>query len=209
MSDNIAGTFFVNNKVGIKSEFFNKIAKELWLWCTSQNMWVSTAHIPGDSFSVRLQWSYWVEIEHSLVSKKCMFGNPILDFFASHINHQFDRYIIFLKNHSNWCLFNQMEQWILLYLSPFQLAWEGESKNLERQNKKHCSDPKMVHATFIPQPLEKRDEKHDRNTISTKNSATLGSTKDLSTTSKASPASAPGQLTKEDIVNVSLRKSAW
>ena len=57
----------------------------------------------------------------------------------------------------------------------------------------------MVHATFIPQPLEKRDEKHDRNTISTKNSATLGSTKDLSTTSKASPASAPDQLTKEDM----------
>ena len=55
MSDNIAGTFFLKNKVGIKSEFFNKIAKELWLWCTSQNMWVSAAHIPGDSFSVRLQ----------------------------------------------------------------------------------------------------------------------------------------------------------
>ena len=49
ISDNIRG--------GTKSEVCNKIAKELWVWFTSQNMWVSTAHFPGkqntdaDSFS--------------------------------------------------------------------------------------------------------------------------------------------------------------
>ena len=40
MSDNITAESYVNNKRGIKSEFCNKIAKELWVWDTSQNMWV-------------------------------------------------------------------------------------------------------------------------------------------------------------------------
>ena len=47
MSDNITAVSYVNNKGGIKSVFCNKIAKEVWVWCTSQNMWVSAAHIPG------------------------------------------------------------------------------------------------------------------------------------------------------------------
>ena len=47
MSDNITAASYINNKRGIKSEFCNKIAKELWVGCTSQNMWVSGAHIPG------------------------------------------------------------------------------------------------------------------------------------------------------------------
>ena len=37
--DNIIVISYVNNKGGIKAEFSNKIAKELWVWCTSQNMW--------------------------------------------------------------------------------------------------------------------------------------------------------------------------
>ena len=47
MPDNVTAVSYVNSKGGIKSEFHNKTAKELWVWCTSQNMWVSTAHIPG------------------------------------------------------------------------------------------------------------------------------------------------------------------
>ena len=38
MSDNIKAVFYVNNKGGIKSEFSNEIAKELWVWRISQNV---------------------------------------------------------------------------------------------------------------------------------------------------------------------------
>ena len=57
MLDNITAVSYVNNKGEIKSEFYNEIAKKLLVWRTSQNMWVSAAHIPGtqnteaDSFS--------------------------------------------------------------------------------------------------------------------------------------------------------------
>ena len=46
-SDNITAICYINNKGEIKSEFCNQTAKELRVWCTSQNMWLSTVHIPG------------------------------------------------------------------------------------------------------------------------------------------------------------------
>ena len=47
MSDNITAVSYVNNKGRSKSQFCNDIAKELWVWFTSQNIWVSAAYIPG------------------------------------------------------------------------------------------------------------------------------------------------------------------
>ena len=65
----------------------------------------------------------------------------------------------------------------------------------------------MAHTTLVPQPLEKSDKKHDDNTISKKFGTTPGSTKSSPTTSKASPTSTLDQLTTQDIINASLRKS--
>ena len=65
----------------------------------------------------------------------------------------------------------------------------------------------MTHTTLVSQPLEKSDKKHDYNTISKRFGTTPGSTKSLPTTSKALPTSTPDQLTSQDIINASLRKS--
>ena len=100
MSDNITAVSYVNNKGRIKSEFCNKIAKELWVWCTSQNMWVSAAHIPGiqnsegDSFSRNFSETIEWKLSTNLFQKiSSMFGNSTLDLFASRINYQIPRYI--------------------------------------------------------------------------------------------------------------------
>ena len=99
MSDNITVSY-VNNKGVIKSEFCNEIAKELWVCCTSQNIWISVAHIPGTqnteadifsrSFNEAIEWKLSTHLFQKILS---MFGNPTLDLFASRINHQIDRYI--------------------------------------------------------------------------------------------------------------------
>ena len=91
---------YVNNKGGIKSEFCNKVAKELWVWFTSHDIWVSAAHIPetqnteADSFSRNfneaIEWKLSTHLFQKILS---MFGNPTLDLFASRINYQIDRYI--------------------------------------------------------------------------------------------------------------------
>ena len=93
MSDNIAAVSYVNNKGGIKSEFCNKIAKELWVWCsTSQNMWISAAHFPGtqnkeaDSFSRNFNETIERKLSSHLFQKvSSMFRKPTLDLFASRI----------------------------------------------------------------------------------------------------------------------------
>ena len=65
----------------------------------------------------------------------------------------------------------------------------------------------MAHTTLVSQPLEKGSKKHDNNTVSKKFGTTPGSTKSSPTTWKASPTSTLDQLTMQDIINASLRKS--
>ena len=100
MSDNKTASSYVNNKEGIKSEFCNKIAKELWVWSTLQDMWVLGTHIPGtqnaeaDSFSRNFNETIeWRLSTHLFQNISSMFGNPTLDLLASRINYQIDRYI--------------------------------------------------------------------------------------------------------------------
>ena len=67
----------------------------------------------------------------------------------------------------------------------------------------------MTYATLVSQPLKKSNLKHKHNIISKKFSTTPSSIKNLPTLSKASSASAPDQLTTQDIINASLRKSTF
>ena len=67
--------------------------------CTSQNMWISAAHIPGtqnteaDTFSRNFnEATEWKLNTHLFQKISSIFGNPTLDLFASCINHQIDRY---------------------------------------------------------------------------------------------------------------------
>ena len=129
MPDNVTAISYVNNKGEIKSEFCNKIAKELSMWCTSQNMWVSAAHIPGtqntesDSFSRNFNEAIeWKLSTHLFQKIWSIFADPILDLFVSRINYQIDRYISWKPDRqspSSWCFFNKMEHWILFNHSPF------------------------------------------------------------------------------------------
>ena len=152
-----------------------------------------------------------MEIEHSFISKKIssIFGKPTLDLFASRINYQIDGYISWKPDSKALAIDSSSIKWNteFYYIFPPYLAREGESKNLQRQNESHCSDPKMAHTTLVPQPLEKSDKKHDYNTINKKFGTTPGSTKSAPTTSKASPTSTPDRLTTQDSIHASLRKS--
>ena len=117
MSDNITAVSYVNNKGGIKSEVCNKIAKELWGWCTLQNMWVSAAHIPGtqnteaDSFSRNFNETIEWKLSTHFQKISSMFGNPTLDLFASRTNYQIDMYISWKPGPKALAIdaFNQME----------------------------------------------------------------------------------------------------
>ena len=47
MADNMTAVIYINNMGGTKSKECNQIAKEIWQWAESRNIWISAAHIPG------------------------------------------------------------------------------------------------------------------------------------------------------------------
>ena len=51
MPDNTAAISYISRSGGLKSHNCNKIAKEIWIWCSSRDLHISAAHIPGkDNF---------------------------------------------------------------------------------------------------------------------------------------------------------------
>ena len=47
IADNMTAVIYINNMGGIKSKECNQIAKEIWQWAESNNIWFSAAHIQG------------------------------------------------------------------------------------------------------------------------------------------------------------------
>ena len=121
MSDNIPAVSDVNNKGRIKSEFCNEIEKELWVWSTSQNMWVSAAHIPGTqsteadsfprNFNEAIEWKLKTRLSQKISS---MFENPALDLFGSCINYQIVLYVSWKPDSKT------------LAIHAFSIKWKAE-----------------------------------------------------------------------------------
>ena len=47
MSDNTTAVSYINKKGSLKSHEYNKIAKEIWIWCTIRDLHINPSHIPG------------------------------------------------------------------------------------------------------------------------------------------------------------------
>ncbi|KAJ8038897.1 hypothetical protein HOLleu_16457 [Holothuria leucospilota] len=79
---------------GTHSHSCNKVAKKIWLWCISKQIWLSCSHLPGkqnilaDSLS-RLTESNSTEwsLRQDVFSRiSAVFGKPHIDLFASSLN---------------------------------------------------------------------------------------------------------------------------
>lgn len=99
LSDNSTAVSYINNMGGCKSQDCNQIAKEIWIWCIGNKTWISCTHIPGKSnvdadfmsrnFNDQLEWKLSENIFKSLVS---LWGEPVIDLFASRMNNQLQCY---------------------------------------------------------------------------------------------------------------------
>jgi hypothetical protein len=95
MSDNITTVAYINNMGGCKSNEYNEIAKEIWLWAMERNNWLSAAHHPGelnviaDSLTRYFQDGIKWKLNPGIFVKITgIFGTPQLGLFASRVNHQ-------------------------------------------------------------------------------------------------------------------------
>ena len=99
--DNTTAVNIITHMGTSHSEECNKLAKAIWEWCISKNIWISLAHIPGkqnlvaDYESRRNQTeSEWM-LDSSLLSNALerLEFKPEIDLFASRVNTQFPKYV--------------------------------------------------------------------------------------------------------------------
>ncbi|KAK2551172.1 hypothetical protein P5673_027932 [Acropora cervicornis] len=85
---------------GIRSEPLNTLAKQIWHWCMSREIWLSAQYVPGDLnaeadsasrlFSEDLEWSLHPTIFSELQST---IWSPDIDLFASRLNFKVEKYV--------------------------------------------------------------------------------------------------------------------
>ena len=85
---------------GSRSKECDSLARQIWLWCIKNKIWISATHIPGSKnveadqesrvFHDNTQWSLNPAVFQQLCGKIFM---PEIDLFASRLNHKAQSYV--------------------------------------------------------------------------------------------------------------------
>ena len=98
-TDNTTAKSYINNFRGIRSENCNCLAKKIWLWAMSKQIWLSATHVQGvendpdyesSHYSDNVEWMLNREVVQNIMS---LWDKPELDMFASRLSKQLDRYV--------------------------------------------------------------------------------------------------------------------
>ena len=98
--DNTTAVSYINCMGGSHSKECNSLARQIWLWCIDNNIWVSAAHIPGSKnveadresrvFHDNTEWALSPDIFQCVCGKMFL---PQIDLFASRLNHKVQSYV--------------------------------------------------------------------------------------------------------------------
>lgn len=117
-TDNATAVAYINDMGGTKSPEINEIAKQIWIWCIENNVWLTACHLPGHlnvnadlnsrKFNERIEWT----LEKAVFEKICsIFERPDIDLFATRINAQLEKYISWKPDP------------FALYVDAFTVSW--------------------------------------------------------------------------------------
>ena len=103
MIDNSTAVAVVNHMGTSHSWPLNDLGKQIWDWCISRNIWISSAHIAGksntdadlESRKNRSESEWMLDKELLSEALKALKCNPDIDFFATRLNSQFTRYVAY------------------------------------------------------------------------------------------------------------------
>lgn len=100
MCDNTTAIAYINNMGGMQSGLCDVLAKEIWLYCHANALWITAAFIPGKENKVADEKSRNINIGTEWMLNRKIFNKitsklycPDIDLFASRINKQIDRYV--------------------------------------------------------------------------------------------------------------------
>ncbi len=104
LMDNTTAIAYIKH-MGGKQPQLNALAKEIWAWCLSGNIVLTSSHIPGIQnteadfasrhFNDRVEWSLHEDIFQKITMK---LGSPEIDLFASRLNAKCARYVAWQKD---------------------------------------------------------------------------------------------------------------
>ena len=101
LMDNSTAVCCINKMGTSHSVELNHLTFLIWTWCRSRDVWISASHIPGVSNVVADRESRKINLDAEwmlnpdLFNEACVYLDfyPIIDLFASRVNHQCERYI--------------------------------------------------------------------------------------------------------------------
>ena len=98
--DNTTAVAYVNHMGGSRSKQCDDVAREIWAWARSKNIWIIASFIPGRvntdpdyrswNFDDNTEWTLEKKLFRSIAEA---YGMPDVDLFASRLNHQIERYV--------------------------------------------------------------------------------------------------------------------
>lgn len=118
--DNKTAISYVNNMGGMVSKDMDCLAKDIWKWCCTRNIWMTCQYLPGKlnevadyysrETSTSCEWSLKSEIFHRITKQ---FFCPDVDLFASDENYKIQKYV-------SWCF--SPNAW---KIDAFTFHWTG------------------------------------------------------------------------------------
>ena len=101
--DNTTAIAVINHMGTSHSANCNKLAKSIWDWCVTRNIWLSAIHIPGienvtadkESRKINVNTEWMIDRSILLDTLQTLDFLPEVDLFASRINYQFPQYVSF------------------------------------------------------------------------------------------------------------------
>ena len=127
LTDSITALAYVKHMGGVKSAKCDEVAKQIWDWLESNEMWVTIAHIPGSlnvtadfksrNFQDNIEW----ELDDKLFARVCKtFEVPDVDLFASRLTKKVEVYVSWNPDPEAWKIDAFSFKWTnaLFYIFP-------------------------------------------------------------------------------------------
>ena len=90
MVDNTTAVAYINHMGGSKSTRCNRVAREMWTWAETREVWLSAAHIPGEDNTLADYYSReqndskeWAVTATVFESFRREFGSPDIDMVSA------------------------------------------------------------------------------------------------------------------------------
>ena len=103
--DNQTALAYINRMGGVQFQNLNSLAKEIWKWCETRNIWICAKYIASkdnsvaDAESRKSDFIEEFELSTEAFEKICRtFRNPGIDLFATRINAKCKRFISWKKD---------------------------------------------------------------------------------------------------------------